>query len=238
MGLQTPTSGSVLVDGINMKTIKPSSWTSCIGAVDQDVTLLIRTIWENISFASDRYSQAGVVDASIRAQADVFINTLPEGYDTIVGDRGFKLSGGQQQRLSLARALVRDPAILILDEATSSLDTEAERLIQAALTKISRNCTVIIIAHRLSTLMNADQIIVLDKGRIIEQGDLPFLRENDGYFSKLWSLHRSNRTVTHCPDQAIMTIQKASEIVHCKFVSQYLRCGMHSKFKIIGWRSV
>ena len=194
MGLQTPTNGSVSVDGVNMKEINPSSWINCIGTVDQEVTLLNRTVFENISFASDRYSRADVVDASIRAQADVFINALPEGYDTIVGDRGFKLSGGQQQRLSLARALVRDPEILILDEATSSLDTESERLIQSALTKVRNNCTVIVIAHRLSTLVDVDEIIVVEKGRIIEQGDLSFLRSSGGYFSKLWGLQAPDQT--------------------------------------------
>jgi ATP-binding cassette subfamily B protein len=140
---------------------------------------------DNIAYGRIAASEAEVLDAARRANADEFIKRLPEGYDTLIGERGVKLSGGQRQRLSIARALLADPQILILDEATSSLDTESEQLIQASLDELLRDRTTFIIAHRLSTIMHADQIVVLDAGLIVEQGTHHELLRRGGRYADM-----------------------------------------------------
>jgi subfamily B ATP-binding cassette protein MsbA len=153
------------------------------------------TIRENIAYGRLEATEEEIIAAAKLANADEFISQFPYGYETKVGDRGIRLSGGQRQRIALARAIVRNPEILILDEATNALDSIAENLIQEALNTLSQNRTVIVIAHRLSTIEQADQIIVLDDGRIIEQGNLQHLLKLDGLFAKLYHLqHRSAQT--------------------------------------------
>ena len=196
LGLYEPTNGNVIIDGVDLKGIKLDSWRQFIGVVDQDVFLLNTSVLENIRFARPEISEKSVIDAAKMANAHQFIREFDRGYETIVGDRGFKLSGGQQQRIGLARALVHNPEILVLDEATSALDSISEHMIQQALENMHNQKTILMIAHRLSTVRNADYILVLDKGKLVEQGTRNDLLEADGYFAKLWELqvagvHRS-----------------------------------------------
>lgn len=165
-----PTAGRILLNGTDLRQIRLKSFRGLLGIVQQEVFLFDGTVRENIAYGRIQATDDEVLDAARRANADEFIRRLPEGYDTVVGERGVKLSGGQRQRLSIARALLADPQILILDEATSNLDTESEQLIQASLDELLRDRTTFIIAHRLSTITHADQIVVLDAGRIVEQG--------------------------------------------------------------------
>lgn len=185
-GLYEPTHGEVLLDGIDLRTYDPQTWQKRIGVVSQDTFLFNATIADNITFGSPGATQADVEFAAQHAQAAGFISKLPEGYNTLVGERGYKLSGGQRQRLSLARAILRDPELLILDEATSALDTESERLVQEAIDQFDRQHTILVIAHRLSTIVNADCIYVLDHGRVIEQGNHHELLEQGGRYARLW----------------------------------------------------
>ncbi len=164
-----PSEGRILVDGVDLKTLKMDSWRKKIGYVSQDTFIFHATIAENIAFGLDLPHEE-IVRAVREANAQEFISRFPHGYETIVGDRGMKLSGGQRQRIAIARALVRRPEILILDEATSSLDSVSEAYVQEAINNISKNRTVIIIAHRLSTVRHADHILVLDNGKIVESG--------------------------------------------------------------------
>lgn len=185
-GLYEPTHGEVLIDGIDLRTYDPQTWQKRIGVVSQDTFLFNATIANNITFGSPGTTQADVEFAAQHAQAAGFISKLPDGYNTLVGERGYRLSGGQRQRLSLARAILRDPELLILDEATSALDTESERLVQEAIDQFDRQHTILVIAHRLSTIVNADCIYVLDHGRVIEQGNHHELLEKDGRYARLW----------------------------------------------------
>lgn len=190
LGLQQPTEGRVLVDGADLEAIHSGDWLKSIGVVDQEVFLLNTTIRENISFASPRCSLDEIVAAAKAAYAHEFISALPNGYETTIGDRGYRLSGGQQQRLALARALLRNPQVLVLDEATSALDTESERVIQRTLEELHSVRTMLVIAHRLSTLAHADKIIVLKHGAIVEQGTWAELLENPGTFADLWNMQK------------------------------------------------
>jgi ATP-binding cassette, subfamily B, bacterial len=165
-----PTSGKILLNGVDLRQIRLKSFRSLLGIVQQEVFLFDGSVRENIAYGRIQASEAEVLDAARRANAHEFIQRLPEGYDTLIGERGVKLSGGQRQRLSIARALLADPQILILDEATSSLDTESEQLIQASIDELLRDRTTFIIAHRLSTITHADIIVVLEAGQIVEQG--------------------------------------------------------------------
>ena len=165
-----PTAGRILLNGTDLRQIRLKSFRGLLGIVQQEVFLFDGTVRENIAYGRIQATDDEVLDAARRANADEFIRRLPEGYDTVIGERGVKLSGGQRQRLSIARALLADPQILILDEATSNLDTESEQLIQASVDELLRDRTTFIIAHRLSTITHADQIVVLDAGRIVEQG--------------------------------------------------------------------
>ncbi len=165
-----PLDGDVLVDDQNLRDVKLSSLRSHIGIVLQETFLFAGTLRENIKYGKPNASDEEVVRAAIAANAHDFIMEFPDGYESEVGERGVRLSGGQRQRVAIARAILRDPRILILDEATSSLDSEAEHLIQEALAVLMRNRTSFVIAHRLSTVMNADEILVIDEGRIVERG--------------------------------------------------------------------
>ena len=185
-GLYSTTQGQVLIDNTPMEQIDLISWQQCLGVVSQDTFLFNASIADNISFGSDHATTEQIVAAAEKAQAAAFISDLPDGFDTLIGERGYRLSGGQRQRLSLARAILRDPELLILDEATSALDTQSERLVQQAIDRFERQHTVLVIAHRLSTIVKADVICVLDKGRIVEQGNHQQLLERQGIYAGLW----------------------------------------------------
>lgn len=186
VGLYEPTEGRILVDGTDLATLNLQSWQQQIGVVSQDTFLFNASIAKNIAFGCPRASHKDIEVAAEVAQAAGFINLLPKGYDTLVGERGYKLSGGQRQRISLARAILRNPELLILDEATSALDSQSERLVQEAIERFEREHTVLVIAHRLSTIVNADQICVMDHGKILERGHHQELLERDGHYSVLW----------------------------------------------------
>ena len=166
-----PTSGAIRLNGIDLRDIRLRSYRKLLGIVQQETFLFDGTVRENIAYGRAEATQAEIEDAARSANAHEFIARLPERYDTWVGERGVKLSGGQRQRLSIARAFLAAPKILILDEATSNLDTESEQLIQAAMQRLLANRTTFIVAHRLSTIRRANIIVVLDHGRIVEVGD-------------------------------------------------------------------
>ncbi|WP_418990779.1 ABC transporter ATP-binding protein [Alistipes sp.] len=180
-----PTAGDILIDGISLREYSQESLRAHMSVVAQDTVLFNDTIEGNISMGKPTASHEEIVDAARIANADEFIREAPEGYLTNIGDRGVKLSGGQRQRLSIARAVLKNPEILILDEATSALDTESEKLVQDALNKLLRGRTSVVIAHRLSTIHNADLIVVVDHGRIAEQGTHAELMARGGIYSKL-----------------------------------------------------
>ncbi|KAG8071958.1 hypothetical protein GUJ93_ZPchr0006g41085 [Zizania palustris] len=189
-----PITGKVLIDGKDIRKVKLKSLRKHIGLVQQEPALFATTIYENILYGKDCATEAEVVDAAKLANAHSFISALPEGYQTKVGERGVQLSGGQKQRIAIARAIVKDPAILLLDEATSALDVESERVVQQALDRVMRNRTTVMVAHRLSTIKNADVISVLQDGKIIEQGGHQQLSENkNGAYHKLVSLQQQQQ---------------------------------------------
>lgn len=179
--------GSIVIDSKNIKEYDLSSFLRKIGYVSQETFIFNGSIKDNITFGNE-YSMKEIEDASKLANTYDFIQEFPEKYETPVGDRGVKLSGGQKQRIAIARAMIRKPEILILDEATSSLDNVSEKIVQEAINKVSQKCTTLIIAHRLSTIMNADIIYLLDKGRIVESGNHDQLMEMKGQYWKLYSI--------------------------------------------------
>jgi len=184
MRFYDPTSGSVLVDGTDLKELDLHAWRDSIALVNQDIFLFNDTISSNIAMGKLGATDQEIVEASRQAYADEFISKLPDGYDTVIGDRGVRLSGGQRQRIALARAIVRDPQILILDEATSELDSRSEQLIRQAVEELGTTRTVITVAHRLSTIRHADKIVVLDEGKLVEQGSHDELLKVDGQYAQ------------------------------------------------------
>ncbi|MBC8226800.1 MAG: ABC transporter ATP-binding protein [Gammaproteobacteria bacterium] len=180
--------GSISIDNNNIKDIDITSLRSLMGIVTQETFLFNDTVKANISYGVESIGYDTIKAAAVAANAHDFIEKLPDGYDTVIGERGVSLSGGQRQRIAIARALVKNPPILILDEATSSLDTESEKKVQQAIEKLMRNRTVIVIAHRLSTVHNADKIIVLDKGKIVDQGSHQELINRDGIYKQLYNM--------------------------------------------------
>mgnify|MGYP003388250489 FL=1 len=180
--------GSISIDNNNIKDIDITSLRSLMGIVTQETFLFNDTVKANISYGVESIGYDTIKAAAVAANAHDFIEKLPDGYDTVIGERGVSLSGGQRQRVAIARALVKNPPILILDEATSSLDTESEKKVQQAIEKLMRNRTVIVIAHRLSTVHNADKIIVLDKGKIVDQGSHQELINRDGIYKQLYNM--------------------------------------------------
>lgn len=197
--LYDPTSGQILIDGIDLKAFHLGSWRQKLGVVSQETFLFHTTIRENIAFGRPNVSTEEVVAVAKAAHAHEFITQLVDGYETVVGDRGYRLSGGQRQRIALARALVRRPEILILDEATSSLDSESERLIQCAMDEQRGQRIVLAIAHRLSTVIRADQIVVLDKGQLVERGTHQELLNLGAVYAHLWQLQSEGRLQGHPP---------------------------------------
>ncbi|MBK6784245.1 MAG: ABC transporter ATP-binding protein [Saprospiraceae bacterium] len=182
-----PVSGSIRIDGKDIRNVTLSSLRDVFGMVSQEAILFHDTIRNNITFGKDA-SEEAIMAASKVANAHDFISAMPDGYDTVIGDRGMKLSGGQRQRLTIARAILRNPPVLILDEATSALDSESEKLVQEALTKLMEGRTSVVIAHRLSTIQNADIIVVMEKGKIIQQGSHAELIKDDNMYKKLVNL--------------------------------------------------
>lgn len=186
------TQGGIFIDGQNIKDIKLNSLRGILGIVSQESILFNDTIYNNIAFGKENATESQIIEAAKIANAHEFILETPNGYQTNIGDKGGKLSGGQKQRISIARAVLKNPDILILDEATSALDTESERLVQDALEKLLKNRTSIVIAHRLSTIVNADEIIVLNKGEIIERGTHKELLELNSAYKKLYDMQIFN----------------------------------------------
>ncbi|MEQ9553974.1 MAG: ABC transporter ATP-binding protein [Coleofasciculus sp. G3-WIS-01] len=183
-----PTEGIITLDGVDLREFDIKSLRNMMGIVSQDTFLFNTSVHENIAYARPDASEKDVIEAARRANALEFIEQLPKGFKTMIGDRGVLLSGGQRQRLAIARALLQNPDILILDEATSALDTVSERLVQEALEELSRDRTTLVIAHRLSTVQNADQIAVLEKGCVMEVGKHDELLRKGGYYARLYQM--------------------------------------------------
>ena len=197
--LYDPTSGSIRLDGWDLRQVTLESLTAQIGMVTQETHLFHDTIRTNLVYARLDASQAEIQAAARAANIHAFIAGLPEGYDTVVGERGYRLSGGEKQRIALARVILKDPRVLVLDEATSHLDSESEALIQEALKRVMAGRTSIVIAHRLSTILAADLILVMDRGRIVEHGTHASLLEQGGLYAQLYhtqfsqeALHRQS----------------------------------------------
>lgn len=192
------TAGAIIVDGVDIRDMTLKSLRSNIGIVQQDVFLFAGTVRENIAYGRLDASEAEIVEAARRARLDDVIANLPDGLDTVIGERGVKLSGGQKQRLAIARIFLKNPPILILDEATSALDTETERAIQQSLAELSAGRTTLIIAHRLATIANADRILVVDDGRIVESGNhAELIARKNGRYRNLQAAQTDGETVHH-----------------------------------------
>jgi subfamily B ATP-binding cassette protein MsbA len=188
-----PTLGIISIDGRDLKTVTVKSLRSQIGIVSQETILFNDSVRNNIAYGLQTCPLESIVEAARAANAHTFISQLPQGYDTIIGERGTKLSGGQRQRISIARALLKNPPIMIFDEATSALDSESEMLVQEAIERLMENRTSIVIAHRLSTIKNADRIIVIDGGEIVQHGKhQELLRQRGGIYKKLYEMQFSD----------------------------------------------
>jgi len=193
--------GSIEIDGQDLRDVTIPSLRRAIGYVSQDTFLFYGTVEENIKYGTFDADREDVIEAAKMAEAHEFIENLPDGYDTEVGERGVKLSGGQRQRISIARAILKDPEILVLDEATSDVDTETEMLIQRSLDRLTEDRTTFAIAHRLSTIKDADTIVVLEGGKIVERGTHEELLENDGLYAHLWGVQAGE--IDELPDEFI-----------------------------------
>jgi subfamily B ATP-binding cassette protein MsbA len=183
-----PYAGSILIDGTDIRDVTFRSLRAQIGIVTQEVILFNDTVANNIAYGAGNYTDEDVMRAARVANADEFIANLPEGYHTMIGERGTRLSGGQRQRIAIARAILKNPPIIILDEATSSLDSESEKFVQEAIANLMKDRTTLVIAHRLSTINKADTIIVLDSGKIVERGTHCELLEKNGVYARLYEM--------------------------------------------------
>jgi subfamily B ATP-binding cassette protein MsbA len=177
--------GAVRFDGVDVRELRLAELRLAVGIVSQEPILFSGTIAENIAYGHEQATRAEIEAAAKDANAHGFVEAFPDGYDTLVGERGVKLSGGQRQRVAIARAIVKNPRVLVLDEATSNLDSESELLVQEALGRIMRGRTTLVVAHRLSTVRDADRIVVLDDGRLVEQGAHDELMKLDGVYRRL-----------------------------------------------------
>jgi ATP-binding cassette subfamily B protein len=183
--------GGLYIDGLEIRQLTQDSVRAAIGIVPQDTVLFNDTVYYNIAYGNTQASKAQVEEAARAARIHGFIASTPQGYETMVGERGLKLSGGEKQRVAIARTLLKNPAILIFDEATSALDSTNERAIQAELRDAAHNKTTLVIAHRLSTVVDAHEIVVMDAGRVIERGTHLQLLAADGRYAHMWSLQQS-----------------------------------------------
>ena len=183
------TGGAVLVDGKDIRSLSLKSLRDQIGIVQQDVYLFVGTVYDNIRYGKPDASREEVIQAAKNANAHAFILSLPNGYETDIGQRGIKLSGGQKQRLSIARVFLKNPPILIFDEATSALDNESEKVVQDSLERLAKERTTFVIAHRLTTIQNAERILVLTEEGIAEEGSHQALLEKGGIYEKLYHMH-------------------------------------------------
>ncbi|MGI8612004.1 MAG: ABCB family ABC transporter ATP-binding protein/permease [Sphingomicrobium sp.] len=197
-----PTAGRITIDGQDIARVRQSTLRAAIGIVPQDTVLFNDTIEYNIGYGRDGAGRPEVDEAAKGAAIDGFIAALPDGYDSMVGERGLKLSGGEKQRVAIARTLVKDPPILVLDEATSALDSRTEQAIQDTLDRVAQSRTTIVIAHRLSTVVGADQIVVLDNGRVAERGTHEELLEANGLYAELWYRQAAERDVEEAAEAA------------------------------------
>jgi ATP-binding cassette subfamily B protein len=187
------TKGQIKIDGVDINTLDIGSFRNHIGIVSQEPYLFHGTVTDNIAYGIEDASRKDIIESARKANAHNFIMRLPNGYDTMVGERGQTLSGGERQRIAIARAILKNPKILILDEATSAVDTETERKIQSAIDNLIKDKTVIAIAHRLSTLAKASRLLVMEKGELIEQGPQEeLLKKEDGQYAKLYNLQQEN----------------------------------------------
>ncbi|WP_066426413.1 ABC transporter ATP-binding protein [Anabaena sp. 4-3] len=218
-----PTSGNITIDGKDLREFDISSLRKRMGVVSQDTFLFNDSVRNNLAYGVREATEDEIIMAAKRANAYEFIEKLPQGFETIIGDRGVMLSGGQRQRLAIARALLQNPEILILDEATSALDTVSERLVQEALDDLSRDRTTLVIAHRLSTVQNADQIAVLDQGKVVEVGTHEQLLQKGGYYSHLYSMQFSSSSESS---------EKKSKIL--SRVSYEIRTQLNSMMGLLG----
>jgi ATP-binding cassette subfamily B protein len=194
--------GRITIDGQDIREVTQASLRAAIGIVPQDTVLFNDTIYYNIAYGRPDATREEVVAAARAAHIHGFIESLPQGYDTGVGERGLKLSGGEKQRVAIARTVLKDPAILVFDEATSALDTRTEKIIQGELAAIARGRTTLVIAHRLSTIVGADQILVLEHGRIVERGTHEQLLASGGHYARLWAMQQRERAAAGAPVQA------------------------------------
>jgi ATP-binding cassette subfamily B protein len=197
--------GSILIDGQDLREVTQRSLREAIGIVPQDTVLFNDTIYYNIAYGRPTASREEVVAAAGAAHILDFIQSLPEGFDTRVGERGLKLSGGEKQRVAIARTLLKNPPILVFDEATSALDSHSEKAIQAELAQIARHHTTLVIAHRLSTIVDADQILVMEQGRIVERGTHEELLRAGGVYANLWALQQREAEQDNAPLELRLT---------------------------------
>ena len=185
--LVEPSAGTIRIDGQDIRDVRQSSLRAAIGVVPQDTVLFNDTIYYNIAYGRPDATRQEVEQAARLARIHDFIMALPQRYEAMVGERGLKLSGGEKQRVAIARTILKNPRILLFDEATSALDTRTEQEIQRSLEEVSRGRTTVVIAHRLSTMINADEIVVLDRGRVVERGHHTDLLARDGIYAEMWS---------------------------------------------------
>jgi ATP-binding cassette subfamily B protein len=182
--------GRILINDQDIRAVTQLSLRAAIGIVPQDTVLFNDTIYYNIAYGRPDATREEIIEAARAAHIHDFVESLPQGYESMVGERGLKLSGGEKQRVAIARAILKNPAILIFDEATSALDSKSEKAIQAELRAIAQNRTTLVIAHRLSTVVDADQILVMDKGQIVERGTHRELLEKQGMYAQMWNLQK------------------------------------------------